>query len=259
MDYASALGVKSLPAAIVFAILYFPFFVYFFSKTIARPVYIYIILTFFCSVRVTAFILRALLSHVPSDADNLHVVLAYEIIYNIGFFGLLYSAYTLVTDRVALANNPPNDPVSRLLRFRPLFRIAMMAAVSVGITGAVQSSLGTATTTLQTGNTLRKVAIYIFLVCSILVLLQTILLARAEFSEGHRRATNKIGSTYGIYILLVICILLIVREVFLGATANDPSRQDNEAFWYPLAALTEFIAIVLFATPGLVPDTSKEP
>ena len=150
-------------------------------------------------VRVTAFILRALLSNVTSDAENLNVVIAYQIIYNTGFFGLVYSAYILVTDRyvlshpqpplsphslssVALAKNPPNGPISRLLRLRFLFRMALVAAVSIGITGAVQSSLGTTTSTINTGDTLRKIAIYIFLVCAILVLLQTLFLARAEFS-----------------------------------------------------------------------------
>lgn len=49
VDYASVFGIKSLAAPIVFAILYFPFFAYFLSKAISRPIYIYIIITFFCA------------------------------------------------------------------------------------------------------------------------------------------------------------------------------------------------------------------
>jgi hypothetical protein len=65
---------------------------------------------------------------------------------------------------------------------RFLFRMALMAAVAIGITGAIDASLGSTTSTINTGNTLRKVAIYIFLICAALVLLQTIFLARAELS-----------------------------------------------------------------------------
>ena len=119
---------------------------------------------------------------------------AYEILYNIGFFGLLYSAYTLITNRyvlsvpaippltphsVALTRTPPNDLVSRTLRKRFLFRIILMAAVALGITGVVEAS---SAPSLSTGDTLRRVAIYIFLVCAFLVFVQTLILARAEFS-----------------------------------------------------------------------------
>ena len=48
-DYAAAFRIKSLAAAIVFAILYFPFFVYFFFKAVSRPIYVYIIITLFCA------------------------------------------------------------------------------------------------------------------------------------------------------------------------------------------------------------------
>ncbi|KAF8136516.1 hypothetical protein EV363DRAFT_1544125 [Boletus edulis] len=253
-DYASLFGIKSLAAPIVFAILYFPFFVYYFSKAIARPIYIYIIITLFCAIRIAAFVIRALLASVKSDQDNLHVLIAYEILYNTGFFGLLYSAYSLVTARVAVAKNPPNGPISRLLRHHFLFRIALSAAVAIGITGAIQSGLGTTTSTINTGNTLRKVAIYIFLVCTILVFLQTLFLARVELSDGgYRGSAGQIGSKYDIFFLLVISLLLLVREAFFTATANKLDKQYNEAFWYPLSVVTEFIAVILFATPGLVP------
>lgn len=76
--------------------------------------------------------------------------------------------------------------------------------------------------------------------------------------DGYRGATNQIGSTYGIYILLVISLLLVVREAFFTATASNTSLQAKEAIWYPLCAVTELIALVLFATPGLVPDTPKD-
>ncbi|KIJ69143.1 hypothetical protein HYDPIDRAFT_79393 [Hydnomerulius pinastri MD-312] len=259
-NYAAAFGIHSLAAAVIFAILYFPLFGLYVSKAIARPTYVFIILSFFCAIRITAFILRALLAHVPADGQNLDMLIAYEIIYNTGFFGLLYSAYTLVADRVACAKNPPNGPISRILRMRFLFRLALMAAVAIGITGAIDYSLGTTTKTINTGNTLRKVAIYIFLVCAALVLLQTLFLARAEMADGgYGNSSGQIGSTHGVFVLMAISLLLLAREAFFTATADKPNQQNNEAIWYPLSALLELIAVMLFATPGLVPARSEIP
>ncbi|KAG9318629.1 hypothetical protein JVU11DRAFT_722 [Chiua virens] len=253
-DYASFLGIKSLPAAIVFAILYVPLFAFFVSKAVARPNYVYIILALFSAIRITAFILRALLADDASVQDDLNVVIAYEIIYNTGFFGILYSAYILATDRVSLSPHPPNGPISRILRFRFLFRLALTAAVAIGITGAVYSSLGTTPSAINTGTTLREAAIYIFLICAILVLLQTYFLARVEFRDRYYSSNNQIGATYGVYFLLVISLLLVAREAFFTATATNTARQNNEAIWYPLSAVTEFLAVLLFTAPGLVPD-----
>lgn len=50
-------------------------------------------------VRVVAFTMRAILSGSDTAGRNRNVVIAELIIYNVGFFGLLYSAYTLVLDR----------------------------------------------------------------------------------------------------------------------------------------------------------------
>ncbi|KAI9571395.1 hypothetical protein HD554DRAFT_2016948 [Boletus coccyginus] len=256
INYATYSGIHSLAAPIVFAVLYSVCFLYFLAKAIARPNYVYIIMTFFCSIRITAFILRALLASVQADAESLNFYLAYAIIYNTGFFSLLYSVYSLVDERADLATNPPRGLISRLLRNHFLFRLALTAAVTLGITGSIESSLGSSQSTIDTGNTLREAAVYIFLVCAILVCIHTYFLARVEFSEGGYRSSNKLGSTYAIYILLVISALLVARESFFTATVKDTAKQNNEAYWYPFAVVTEFIAVVLFAAPGLVPHPS---
>ena len=46
-----------------------------------------------------SFTLRAILAGSESAGENLDLLVAEQIIYNTGFFGLLYSAYTLVLDR----------------------------------------------------------------------------------------------------------------------------------------------------------------
>lgn len=48
-----------------------------------------------------SFIIRALLTTDVSTETNRNVFIAYQIIYNVGFFAILYSAYTLALDRLA--------------------------------------------------------------------------------------------------------------------------------------------------------------
>jgi len=260
-NFAKAYGIDSVAGAVIFAILYVPFLFFFIRQAISRPTYVYIVISLFCAIRVGAFVLRALLAGVATEGQHLNVFVAFEVIYNSGFFGLLYSAYTLVLDRGRLSDLPlPDGPISRITRRPFLFRIALVAAVAVGITGAIQSATGSTESTVNTGNTLRKVAIYIFLVLCILVAFQTVLLVRAIASYGAYKPSNtSIGATYGLYILCVISLLLLVREAFFTATSNDFAKQNDENWWYPFAALTEFVAVVLFATPGLVPSRDELP
>jgi len=55
------------------------------------------------------------------------------------------------------------------------------------------------------------------------------------------------------YILCLIVGFLLIREIYLTATISNISHQ-NEAAWYPLAALPELLAVFLFAVPDLVPQ-----
>ena len=52
-----------------------------------------------CPVRVVSFAMRAVLAKSESAGENFNLVLAQQIIYGVGFFGILYSAYTMVLDR----------------------------------------------------------------------------------------------------------------------------------------------------------------
>ena len=52
-----------------------------------------------CLVRVVSFAMRALLAKSESAGENFHLVLAQQIIYGVGFFGVLYSTYIMVLDR----------------------------------------------------------------------------------------------------------------------------------------------------------------
>lgn len=109
---------KELPAAIIFTALYVPVLCLYVYHSI-RSTYVYKFLSMFCLrestrirpmshvthadddllVRVVAFAMRAVLSGSSTAGNDINVVVAELIIYNIGFSGLLYSAYGLVLDR----------------------------------------------------------------------------------------------------------------------------------------------------------------
>ncbi|KAG6335030.1 hypothetical protein ID866_4056 [Astraeus odoratus] len=258
-NYAAGAGIYDFPAAVVFAVFYVFLLVFFAFKSFSRPTFVFFVMSFFCTIRVAAFILRSLLAKVTADAENVNFFVAYSVIYNIGFFGLLYSTFTLVLDRFACAKNQPHGPFFALLRRRFIFRLALTTAVTLGITGSIQSLYGTQTSTISTGDTLRKVATFIFLGCTAVVLLLAFLLARVEAYGGSGGSGYSFGGRYGTYILIVISLLLLARETFFAATIDKPNVQGNEHVWYPLAALSELLAVMLFATPGLVPPRSEIP
>ncbi len=75
----------------------------------------------------------------------------------------------------------------------------------------------------------------------------------------HREHAEAFGEKHGSFILCAISILLIVREAFLTATINNTEAALNEHSWYPLVALPEILAVILYCAPGLVPRRSKLP
>lgn len=117
INYAELYGVKSVPGAVVFAIIYVPLLVWFIFHAFGRPTYALIVLSLFCAsenyincvaclkaevhilVRITAFAIRAILAGVQSAGDNLNLLIAGQVLSSVGFFSLLFSAYILVLDR----------------------------------------------------------------------------------------------------------------------------------------------------------------
>ena len=51
------------------------------------------------AVRIVSFAMRAVLAKSESAGENFDLVLAQQIVYGVGFFGILYSAYIMVLDR----------------------------------------------------------------------------------------------------------------------------------------------------------------
>jgi len=115
-NISADLLMESVPAAVVFGVLYLVLFALFIGTSIKHKTSVYYSLAFFCarasyfhftiidmrfisfSVRITAFAIRAVLAGSESAAENLGLLTANEILFGVGFFGLVYSAYTLVLD-----------------------------------------------------------------------------------------------------------------------------------------------------------------
>jgi hypothetical protein len=118
VNYADAYGIHSLAAAIIFLVIYTPFVPFYIWTSVKSRTFVYYMLTLFCvseylsafqttqntylnvcPVRFVAFLLRAILAGSDSAGSKLNLLIAEQVIYNVGFFGVLYSTYTLVLDR----------------------------------------------------------------------------------------------------------------------------------------------------------------
>lgn len=194
---------------------------------------------------------------VNSAGENLNLLIADQVLFGVGFFGLLYSAYTLVLDRWLLVDPHKSRTglISRVMKNRRLFRVILIAAVALGTAGAVQATSANP----KTGDSLRVASTAIFLVLTVLTAHQTLHLAQAELNYDAVDSTGPIGRVYGAYILVIIALLLLVREAFATATVKNLAKQYDERLWYPLYALPEVLAVFLYATPGLVPPRSELP
>ncbi|KAF8809296.1 hypothetical protein BYT27DRAFT_7254796 [Phlegmacium glaucopus] len=261
INFAKALGIESLAGAIVFTILYIPILVWFVRKSFNHPTQVHYALTFFCTIRVVAFVMRAVLAGSASAGESIKVLIADEALFAIGYFSLLYSAYSLVLDRILLSNesSTPSHPILRLTQNRRVFRLAIMIALILGI---VSSSTTTSNGTSTTNTSLHIASTVIFLIVTALQAIQTIILASQGVSARSQyfvRGEGTIGVRYGNYILVIISLLLLVREAFATATVKNSAKQNNEHFWYPLLAVPEILAVILFTTPGLVPRQDEVP
>ncbi|KAJ7206528.1 hypothetical protein GGX14DRAFT_457198 [Mycena pura] len=251
IDYAAAFGIHSVAAAAVFAVVYLLMGGWFVRQSIKNTTYVYLILTLFCTMRLAAYIIRAIMANSTAEGSQLNVFITDQVLFGVGFFALLYGAYTLVLDRNILVGGESASITSpNLLRNSHLFRLILSAGVAVGIVGTIDSTSSDASE-VSTGHTLRKVSTVVFFVLTAIQALQTVWFFREDGSS--KSSTRPWGDRNGRYLLCLIALLLLVREVFLIATINDANKQNNEHLWYPLVALPEFLAVLCYSVSGLVP------
>ncbi|KAG5642854.1 hypothetical protein DXG03_002031 [Asterophora parasitica] len=203
--------------------------------------------------------MRAILA--GPGGNNINLIIAEQVLFSIGFFSLLYSAYTLVMDRELMSDYPSaGGIISRVIRKRRLYRLVLLAGIVIGAVGISDSNPSNSPSTISTGMSLHLASAIIYLVLVALLAFQTLILAKAELrngGSGYKHSKASFGARYGIYILLVIAQLLVVRESFAVATANDFTAANNEHLWYPLIALPEILAVMLYSIPDLVPMNSE--
>ncbi|KAJ7686937.1 hypothetical protein B0H17DRAFT_1070998 [Mycena rosella] len=250
IDYAAAFGIQSTAAAGLFTALYLSLCFWFVRQSIRNTTYVYIILTLFCAMRVTAYIMRAIMANSTAQGSNLSLFITDQVLFGVGFFALVYSAFTLVLDRDIIAGGEPGSLFTlNLLRNTHAFRMILMVGVAMGIIGTIDSTHSDPSD-VSTGHTLRKASTVIFLVLTVVQVVQTAWFFR---NTGYSKGSAPFGDRHGRYLLCVISLLMLIREVFLTATMNDASKQNNERLWYPLVALPEFLAVICYAISGLVP------
>ncbi|KAI0821018.1 hypothetical protein BC629DRAFT_1587349 [Irpex lacteus] len=249
---------SELPAAIIFSVIYAPLLIVYLVLSFRKPTFVWRSLVVFCLFRMVGFILRAVIAASSSASTSLGLVISQQVIYNIGFFGLLYSAYTLVLDRDMLTHGPATEargPIGvfiwGLRRTRMLVRVVLLVAIALGIASGVKQG-HTNADDQKTALDLRRGSLYIFLVVSCLLLMMTVILAGEELSTDRRY-----GPKHGTFVLLLIGVLCVVREAFLCATASTFPQHNKAAWFYPLVAVTELICALLFLVPRLVPSRQE--
>ena len=175
-----------------------------------------------------------------------------------------------------MTGHPVQHPLSRITSNKRLIHIALVAAVALGIVGSTELNSSNPSN-VNTGLTLRRVSAIIFLVVTALLAIHAVFVIREEhamhsksplLSSIYRSAikrfillpagrgllkTGPVGRTHGTIFLCLIVIFLLIRQIYLTATISKVSHQ-NESEWYPLAALTEFLAVAIYIVPGLVPE-----
>ncbi|KAF9261769.1 hypothetical protein L218DRAFT_973792 [Marasmius fiardii PR-910] len=259
INYAQFLGIRSVAAAVIFAIIYVPLVPIFLLKLRGGVTRLLVVLSLFCLIRVTVFVIRAIAAASSTVGQNLGLVIAESVLVSIGFLGLLSGAYGLVVERLNLYAPPPTSPLSRFTRNERLFHLVALVAVITSIVSINKTAGSNPTESDQElGKTLKEVSTVIFLILTVLQTLQTFVLVRSERSiQNSQGRPQSFGSKHASIILLLLSVMLLVREAFSTATMSDIAKANNEAFWYPLVALPEFICAVLYAIPGVIPDKEE--
>ncbi|KAG8863272.1 hypothetical protein FRB96_008763 [Tulasnella sp. 330] len=258
-NYAQALGIHNKWAPILFAVLYFFLMIWYIIQIFRRHRSVYSGLAFFSAVRVVAYSLRAAMANNSKDAVNKNMAIAYEVLYSVGFFSILLSAYNLMHSRDRLAKfQQTGKKASNMFHRSRIMHLLLFIAVVLGTVGIVYALGNFGHNGL--GNGLNSASTYIFLVVMVIIAVLTVLLIMLERSL---RTNNSpaIGANHHHLILIIIGVLLLLRTLFYAATVHNrlngstPAQgaQGNEKLWYPLVALTELLVALLFLTPGLVP------
>ncbi|KAF8890156.1 hypothetical protein BD779DRAFT_1469480 [Infundibulicybe gibba] len=256
IDYAKLLGFESVAAAAAFAASYVLLLGLFneLSPLIRPANAMFAHLSLFCTIRATAFTIRAVAARLDSVGHNSSFLLGDEILFNAGFFVLLYT----LASNVQTASDAPVPAGIINIFLAVCWKLSVSTGMAFGIASIIQSrSINPGTVNL--GKNLQKASTITSLVLTVLQTSLMLRIAWAEISirvDADNRECGSWGVKYGCYIRCVISLLLLVREAFAtAAIMNDTLAAqllNNEHFWYPLIALPEILAVTLYVIPGVV-------
>ncbi|KAI8910065.1 hypothetical protein DFJ77DRAFT_471858 [Powellomyces hirtus] len=241
-NYAAFSGISSQSAAIVFAVLYVPVLFVLWLTTRGRLTYLNCLLTFFSAVRVAAFAMRAVLT-VADNGTSIGLFITYSVLYSTGFVILLTATFLMLSASIVKNGHLlSKSSVAKFPRIERILRMVLIATIALGI----WSSSYTGHNDADSRN--RQIALtaattWILEIMAAIALLLTLTVTRQLFRAGNRTARMPL--------LTLVAALILVRASFFvkcipekdNPAADLPSRQEN--LWYPFAAATELMAVVL--------------
>ncbi|KAJ3033801.1 hypothetical protein HDV00_005814 [Rhizophlyctis rosea] len=247
-NYAAVFGLSSTVAAIVFAVVYVPLFFLSVFRAVRRFSYLWFLLSVFTAARVVAFALRA---YLIKDGTNFVLYIVYTVFYGIGAIVLLTAIITLLaTNARTNANRLPNLWVEKFPRVERLLRLVIVALIAISIWASTMTGHSDKTELQKNVNT--GVYAAITAIAAIAVLISLSLIARVR--------------TGILFAILIAALLILVRAAFYLAsqfitygipspipTIPYPYNMNpqgthptyDERLWYPLAATTELLALLL--------------
>ncbi|KAJ3567188.1 hypothetical protein NP233_g6523 [Leucocoprinus birnbaumii] len=250
IDYGEAFGIHSVPAAAIFAIIYAPLLVYYIFRLVTKFNYVFIVMTLFCLFRTVGFVIRAVVAGSTSAGSNLSLVIADQVLFGIGFSGLLFATFSLQNDRERVAGLHYKTPPMSILTNGRIFHLVVAGSVALLVVGTSKlTSHGPGDQ--STGNTLRTAGTWVLFGATLIpgIRAGAFMYLKSTKYQHVGMKMNSFVDQNAAAILCVITALLVERMVYSVITVG---MQASEASYYPLSALPEFLVVCVFATPGLV-------
>ncbi|KAJ3573732.1 hypothetical protein NP233_g2239 [Leucocoprinus birnbaumii] len=252
IDYGAIFGIHSVAAAVIFIIIYAPLAIYYIWRVATRFNYVFIFLTVFCVVRVAAFAIRAAIAGSDTAGTKLGLVIADQILFGMGFSGLLFSTYSLQNDRERIAGLHYKHPLFIVLTNRRFYHLIIVAAIVLVITGTNMIT-SSDSDTRNLGNTLRTAGTWILFGVAALQALRSAAFVHYDATNERGLQAKEEATTFGdkhaAWLLILISAFLLWRMIYSVITIR---QSPHEATYYPLSALPEFLCVCVYAVPGLV-------
>ncbi|KAJ3051063.1 hypothetical protein HK097_007960 [Rhizophlyctis rosea] len=241
-NYATQFGnFSSVPAAAVFAALYVPLFIVYTCKSFQKPGYVPIISAIFSLIRIITWILRALLL-TGTNGENLVLFIVYVVFFGTGFSCLLFISFSYLNS--AIATYPDHFSKVVITRAGKIYHL-VRAIIFVIIALGIWASTLTGRTSLDDTHKARVLSVtttWLLWAVSVVCLLGSLVVAWSVRNVKH----NGMAKTH--LALILSSIFIVVRCSFnVAGLYIVPNPTRNEALFYVLNALMEFLALAVLA------------